>query len=510
MGELLSQLKNIWNEMDTTKRIAAVVVLLLVVGTILFMVKWIGSPRYELLYSRLTEQDRSEIISKLEELRIPYRTSESGGLEVPNALSVRANLLKEGIPRGGVVGYEIFDKSSFSATDFTNQINRQRAIAGELTRTLQQVEGINDAKVLLNIPDSTEYLFADDKPQGTASVQLQLKAPNVLSTGQVEAIANLVAASTGLKRDNITIIDNYANDLTALLRPQRGNKPNLGTVTDAFAIKSEFETTAEKRIESMLTKVFGFNKAVVRVNADLDLDYQEVKNETYGDKGVPRSEQTHDENSQGSNGNANGAPGTDSNVTQYKIGTSDLSNYQTEKSDRTVNYEINKTEEFRIGAPGKVKRLSVGVWVDGNLPDTEREKVINTVSAALGIAEERGDKITVETINFNKPAPPETPQGKSDNMLLIAGVGLLILLVLVVLIITIRSKRPATVEEIPVVGTAIDQMIDDEALPELAATSEPSLEERIKVDRQTELERFAKDNPEDVAVLLKTWLSEDS
>lgn len=143
---------------------------------------------------------------------------------MPNALSVRANLLKEGIPHGGVVGWEIFDKNSFSTTDFTNQINRQRAVAGELTRTLQRLDGIMDAKVLLNIPDSTEYVFADDKPEGTASVQLKLRAPGVLTETQVEAILNLVSASTGLKRENVTIIDNYANDLTALLRPKRGSR----------------------------------------------------------------------------------------------------------------------------------------------------------------------------------------------------------------------------------------------------------------------------------------------
>jgi flagellar M-ring protein FliF len=177
VNEILTQIKNLWNKMDTTRRTMVAVVLLLVLGTIFFGVRWVRFPRYELLYSRLSEQDRSEIITKLEELRIPYRTSVGGGIEVPNAVSVRANLLKEGIPRGGVVGWEIFDQSSFSATDFTNQINRQRAIAGELTRTLQRLDGIFDAKILLNLPDSTEYIFADDKPEGTVSVLEKKMSP---------------------------------------------------------------------------------------------------------------------------------------------------------------------------------------------------------------------------------------------------------------------------------------------------------------------------------------------
>ncbi|HYH05338.1 MAG TPA: flagellar M-ring protein FliF, partial [Bacillota bacterium] len=137
MNELLAQIQNLWKQMDTTRRVSAVVVLLLVLGSIIFVAVWANRPQYQLLYSSLSEQDRSEIIAKLDEMKIPYRTTTGGGIEVPNALSVRANLLKEGIPHGGVVGWEIFDQNSFSTTDFTNQINRQRAIAGELTRTLQ-------------------------------------------------------------------------------------------------------------------------------------------------------------------------------------------------------------------------------------------------------------------------------------------------------------------------------------------------------------------------------------
>lgn len=503
--------------MDTTKRVAAAVALLLLVGSIFFLIHWVGSPRYELLYARLTEQDRSEIIAKLEEMGVPYRASAVGGLEVPNALSVRANLLKAGIPHGGVVGWEIFDQNSFSATDFTNQINRQRAIAGELSRTLQQVAGILDAKVLLNIPDSGEYLFAEDKPEGTASVQLQLRSPGVLTSDQVGAIANLVATSTGLKRENITIIDNFANDLTAMLRPDRNNgrKMGVGQVVDTFTIKSDYETVVEKRVESMLSKVFGFNKAVVRVSADLDLDYQELKSETYADKGVPRSEQERSESSQGVGAGPDaGVPGTDSNLPRYQIVETEQTRYNSEKTERTVNYEINKVEEFRIATPGKVKRLSVGVWVDGNLPETVREKVTNTVAAAVGIIPERGDQLTVETINFTQPQPTaELPPQTAFTVWLIAIAGIIVGGLIAFLLLRRRQKAEApepAPEELPVMGTTIDAMVAEDLQPELASTLEVSLEEKTRQGRQAELERYARENPEDVAVLLKTWLSEDN
>ncbi len=498
--------------MDTTRRIIAGVVMLLVVGLIIFIVVWANAPRYQLLYSSLTEADRSDIITHLEEMKIPYRTTPGGGIEVPNAVSVRANLLKEGIPRGGVVGWEIFDQNSFSATDFSNAINRQRAIAGELTRTLQRMDGISDAKVLLNLPDPADYLFAEDKPEGTVSVQLQLRAPGVLSQSQVEAIANLTAASTGIRPENVTIIDNFANDLTAQLRSRRGMKPGISTITDTFSAKIEYETQTEKRLESMLAKVFGFNKAVVRVNADLDLDYQEIKSETFGEAGVPRSEQERSEIHQGGNGNAVGVPGTDSNITQYKAVDDNNGGYRSEKSERTVNYELNKVEEFRISAPGKVKRLTVGVWVDGDLPVATRQKVANTIAAAVGLNEERGDLLTVETIQFSKP--PETQEVKVETgwpVQTMVHYGLIALLIIGLLFILkkVLSVQPQIEGNIPGVCGRLDTMIDGNAQMEQAAVLELSPEERSRLERINQLEKLAMEKPDEVAALLRSWLTED-
>lgn len=495
--------------MDSTRRIIAAVVLLLVVVGLGFAVVWSRFPRYQLLYSSLTERDRSEIITHLEEMQIPYRATMNGGIEVPNAVSVRANLLQAGIPRGGVVGWEVFDHSSFSSTDFSNEINRQRAIAGELTRTLQRLDGISDAKILLNLPDPTEYLFTDDKPDGSASVQLQLRGRGALSQSQVEAIASLVATSTGIKSENVTIIDNYANDLTAQLRSQKSPTLNVDSATQSFDTKLDYEIRTERRIESMLAKVFGFNKAVVRVNAELDLDYQEVKSEKFDDAGVPRSEQERSETYQGSGGAAYGVPGTDSNITQYRAEDDPNSRYNAEKTERTVNYEISRVEEFRIGAPGRVKRLSVGVWVDGNLPEAVRQKVVNTVAAAVGIMEERGDQLMVETMEFGRP-------GQADGILtetelpwpMIALVGVLVLGLTGVLLFLRRRAAARRAAEEAAKGGQID-LIDGDVQQEQAAGLEPTPEEKVRLDRLGQLEKLAREKPDEVAALLKTWLAED-
>lgn len=512
MNDILAQLQNLWSQMDTTRRVSAVVVLLLVLGSIIFVSVWVNRPQYQLLYSRLTEVDRGEIVAKLDEMKIPYRVTSGGGIEVPNAISVRAGLLKEGIPHGGVVGWEIFDQNSFTTTDFTNQINRQRAIAGELTRTLQNFDGIRDAKIILNLPDSSEYIFAEDKPEGTASVQLQLRAPGVLSESQAESIANLLASSTGIKPENVTIIDNFANDLTAFMRNKGRYKTGVLSTSQLFGAKLEYETTAEKRIEGMLTKVFGFNKAVVRVNAELDLDYQELKSETYGDQGVPRSEQEKTESTQGSNGTASGVPGTDSNITQYKTGDSQTGQYSSEKSDRTVNYEINKIEELRVAAPGKVKRQTVGVWVDGNLPESTKAKVRGTVAAAIGIMEERGDQLTVETIKFTPPPKAEEPKKQLNIpwqqvilylMLAVFLGGLLLVFKKIVTVPTVSRS------EVDGVGGRIDTLVDERIQNEQSVKIDLSPEEKARLERLATIEKVALEKPDEIAALLKNWLSED-
>jgi flagellar M-ring protein FliF len=516
LNELQAQLQNVWKQMDATRRISVVIALLLVLGSIIFVVVWANRPQYQLLYSSLSEQDRSEIITKLDAMKTPYRATSGGGLEVPNALSVRANLLKEGIPHGGVVGWEIFDQSSFSATDFTNQINRQRAIAGELTRTLLNINGILDAKLMFNLPDASDYVFTDDKPDGSASIQLKLRQPGILSESQAESIANLVAASTGIKPESVTILDNYANDLTAFLRSKKGHKANVTSTADLFSAKMEYETTAEKRIEGMLTKVFGFNKAVVRVNAELDLDYQERKSEIFGDQGVPRSEQEKTQTVQGGDTASGGVPGTDSNVTQYQATDGQNPKFNSESNDRTVNYEINKTEELHISAPGQVKRQTVGVWVDGNLPEATKQKVQNTVAAAIGINEERGDRLTVETIKFTPPAESEAVKTPLNipwsqivlYLILAVFLGGLLSILRKILYVPPAPPVGTTADNGAVVGSKID-LSEGRMQQEQAAAIELSPEESARVERLQTIEKIALERPEEIAALLKNWISED-
>lgn len=569
MGQLLEQLKALWNRMDITRRWIVAVAMLLILALIIFIIRIAGAPKYELLYSKLTEQDKAQIITKLNEMKIPFREAASGGLEVPNAASVRANLLQQGIPNRASVGWELFDKTSFGATDFTNQINKQRAIAGEIERTLRNFAGIDDAKALLNLPDDSEYIFLDDKPEGTISIQLTLKQPGILTEQQTSSILNMVRSATGLKPENITIVDNFANDLTGALRSQHVGLKQGGiqnSAAERFLFTTQYNDEMARKIERLLSKPFGFKKVSAVVNAELDLDYRETKTQNFADKGVPRSEQEKSESYQGTGSNSVGIPGTDSNITQYKAPDVENSNYSGDKYERTVNYEISNQEQLQIDFPGRVKRQSVSVWIDGNLTPDIKESVYNLVKDAAGIVPERGDTLSVElftlaTTSTVKPVP-KTPW----STIIIASILGILLVILIILVIikepvpqrvetvkTIKMKpervmiekpvpiniKPAKkmkqktqqremememeVEDmpIPIVGTKIDKIIGEKAQQEQAAGGSTAIEEAISIEpilspeerarneHLSAIEKFAREKPADVAALLKAWLAEE-
>src|SRR5690554_1647606 len=228
--------------MDKRKR------LFLIGGTVLFLVAFsffvyqISKVEYELLYGNLSQIEQDEIIGSLREMNIPYRKTKDA-LYVPNASEVRAELMKAGIPKGGIVGWEIFDRTSLGTTHFLNQVNYQRALQSEIRRTLREIDGILDAHVILDLPDQ-EPVFWDEVKPPSAAITLKLTAPDILSPRQISAIANLVAGTVvGLSVENITIIDNFANDLTEVLQEKEKEKENFVTswFEDQYAARRALE-----------------------------------------------------------------------------------------------------------------------------------------------------------------------------------------------------------------------------------------------------------------------------
>lgn len=498
MGEIIQQIRRIWENMDKRKRLifAGGMLFLLL---LLILVITLNKPEYELLYGNLQQTEQDEIIGRLREMGIPYR-KEYNAIYVANASEVRAELMKAGIPKGGIVGWEIFDRSSLGATTFLNTVNYQRALQDEIRRTLRQIEGVIDAAVIVTLPEPNP-VFEDEKREPTVSITLNLRQPNILSKNQVQAIVNFVTGCVaGMRPEHVTIIDNFANDLTAALRKSAALDGSL--LEQQMAIKKDLEQDYKRRIEAVLGRVYGLDSVVATVNVTLNFDYQEIRKEIYGDRGVPRSEQEIFETFTGTGIMPYGIPGTDSNITQYRLGgTEQESAY--ERSERIVNTEINKIEEHLLKQGPIIERISASVVIGHRLSVAEVAQIEETVAATVGAIPARGDQITVFSREFFTQGPREVaPSAElrvfSWPVLAIAGFG--VALALGVLMVILRRRRRAQ--------QAIDLVVDD-MVSETAAAEELTPEEQKRREREEFILEMARTEPQSMVAILRTWLSED-
>lgn len=499
MGELIQQIRQIWESMDKRKRLIFAGGMLLLLLLLLLVIN-LNKPEYELLYGNLQQTEQDEIIGRLREMGIPYR-KEYNALYVANASEVRAELMKAGIPKGGIIGWEIFDRSSLGATTFLNTVNYQRALQDEIRRTLRQIEGVIDAAVIVTLPEPAP-VFEDEKKEPTVSITLNLRQPNILSKSQVQAIVNFVAGCVaGMRPEQVTIIDNFANDLTAALRTNSALDGSL--LEQQMAYKKRMEQEYKQRIESVLGRVYGLNNVAATVNVTLNFDYQEIRKEIYGDRGVPRSEQEIFETYTGTGIMPYGIPGTDSNITQYRLGgTEQESTY--ERSERIVNTEINKIEEHLLKQGPIIERISASVVIGHRLSVAEVAQIEETVAATVGALPARGDQITVFSREFFTQEPdaitmPKERQASLWPVLAVAGVGAALLGWYLV----IRMQRRRRQEQ-----QAIDLVVDDTA-GEAAAAEELSPEDKKRREREEFILEMARTEPQNMVAILRTWMSED-
>lgn len=511
MADLIEQIRTMPNR---KKGILAVVVVLVVTAGIL-MSTWLQKADYQLLFANLSEEDAGAIILKLGEMKVPYTTT-AGGIMVPvdKVYELRIQLAGQGLPQGGGVGFELFDKTSFTMTDFVQKLNYRRALQGELSRTIRSLAEVEQCRIHLAVPEKTLFVQKDDKPK--ASILLKLRPGKKLSQGQIQGIVHLVASSIeNLDARDVSVVDSNGDMLTS-------------TVDEAFAASSgqldhqrTFEKEMEGRIISMLEPVVGAGKVKARVSASFDFTKTEKTEEKYDPESqVVRSEQRAAEKS--SSGNAAGVPGVASNLPQRATPQAASSQALTEKKNETVNYEISKTVSHIVSPSGEIKRLSVVVLVDGTYaaaqggtekkytPRSEDEvrQFEDMVKKAVGFATERNDEVKVVNMPFEViPVEEfvEQKKGLADMMPQImavlkylaplAGVVLLFLFVIRPLMTAVTS---------PSMGGR--QFGSPQAMAELQqGMSAPAARETSTQDKLVD---WAKNNPKDATNLIKGWLEE--
>jgi len=447
-------------KLGTTRLMAIGGAGLAMVALFAFLATRLTTPGMSLLYADLDLKDSAQIVQKLDAMNIPYQLRADGAqILVPNdqVAKLRMTMAENGLPSGGTVGYELFDKSEgFGTSSFAQNINQLRALEGELSRTITGLGPVQAARVHLVLP--RRELFARDTQEATASVVVKLRGAERLSKSQVAAIQHLVATSVpSLKPSRVSVVDGEGNLLA------RGDGEDATSPTGAATeeLRVNYENRVSRKVEEMLERSLGPGKVRVDVHADMDFDRITTSSETFDPDGqVVRSTQTVNQNDSSTNGNQNQGV-TVANNLPNNGGTNSQQTTSSSKSGRneeTVNYEISKTVRNQVRDTGAVKRLSVAVLVDGTYtskPDgtktyvprsaDEMKQINSLVRSAIGFDDKRGDTIEVANLRFVNPdeplnagPPPLNILGfdKTDLMhmgetLVLAVVALLVILLVV-------------------------------------------------------------------------------
>ncbi|MBN4054133.1 flagellar M-ring protein FliF [Nitrospira defluvii] len=526
------------SELSMAKKIF--IALLLAGGFAIISVIWLWTqkPDFRVLYTNLSPKDAGAVVEKFKEKNIPYEFSGGGStLLVPaeQVHELRLQLASEGLPQGSGVGFEIFDKTSLGTTEFSQKLNYRRALQGELARTITQLEEISDARVHLVIPEPT--LFSEQQEEASAAIVISLKPGKHLSSHQIQGITHLVAGSVkGLKPGAVTIVDNKGQIRTK----GSGDSSSIQMNHTQLEYRQSLEKELEKKIETILERVVGPDKIVVRVSSLLDFRQVERTEERFDpDTQVVRSEQRSQGQVDGSSQSApvSGAPGVTSNTpsgAQGSRGTSSNQN-KSQTTSETINYEISKTISRVVEPFGTIKRLSVAVMIDGTydivtnddgettrnyVPRGEEEmgKLEEIVKKTMGYSPERKDQIEVVNIPFQvgpelkaEEIVPETITDKIMKWLpLVRQITGPLLILLVLLFITkpiMKVLLTPAAQPLPLPGGATTEGYIEGGLPE----ENPQLEQK-KVQTPTITKEnavlMAKDNPQAATQLVKKWTND--
>jgi flagellar M-ring protein FliF len=509
----------------------------------------LGGPEMALLYTGLDAGDASKITARLDQLNVPYSLRGDGTeilVPVDQVPKTRITLAGDGLPSGGSLGYEIFDKSQGLATSsFVQNINQLRALEGELARTIQGIDNVRSARVHLVLPQ--RELFSRERQEPSASIMLHMGGPKRLERPQVIAIQHLVAAAVpGLKPERISIVDEHG---TLLARGTDPNSPDV-LLQNAEEMRTAYESRIARSVEQLLERTLGYGKVRAEVNADIDYSRTQENQEIFNpDQQVLRSTQTVNENSEQNESDtnpsvtvANNLPAGQSQQVAPLMNTS-----KSQRSEETNNYEITRTVRNSTREPGSIRRLSVAVLVDGAyafnsdgqrtytpLPQKQLDQLESLVKSAVGFDAQRGDQVDVQNMQFasleEEIKPARTFFGlerqeliKIAEILVLGVVGALVLLLVVRPLIArlFESPEAATAGAAGLLGgpgsaglltgpggTDLELAEGEEALDEMIDLNR--IEGRVKASSLRKIGEIVEKHPEDVVNIIRNWLYQET
>jgi flagellar M-ring protein FliF len=469
----MNQLTQLWNRLSWGQRIAILATAAAVIGGMLALNHWNQERDFKPLFSGLAPEDAGTVTAKLKELGVDYRLNDAETISVPSdrVAEVRLQLASAGLPKSGRIGFELFDKVNFGASDFAEQVNYHRAIEGELERSVMSIREVEQARVHLTL--AKDSLYSEQREPAKASVLVKLRAAGGLSPQNVAAICQLTASAVpGLSADQVSVVDTNGNLLNL---PRPAGVDGEQSSEAALDYRKSVERDLQTKIGQTLEPLLGANHFRVGVSADVDLSSGDQSEETYDpQKSVMVSSQTSQDGPELPS--ASGVPGTPSNLPNPVSRPSTSVNSYARHTEN-VTYQTSRVVKHLKLPQGVVKRLSLSVLVDHTVrwegpkrivepPSAEELKVIHDlVAAATGMIPERGDQLAVETFPFEATltaepvsvvAPAAAPAATSPlppglqkllgqkNFATIAGIGAGVALALVAAIVVLLKRGKKT------------------------------------------------------------------
>jgi flagellar M-ring protein FliF len=540
---VLQSLFDFLKGLGASRLAAMVAVTAALIGFFAFVIMRVTTPQMTTLFTDLSIEDSSAIIKDLDRQAIPYELRNDGTIiMVPKdkVTRLRMKLAEGGLPKGGGVGYEIFDKSdALGTTSFVQNINHLRALEGELARTIRAIDRIQAARVHLVLPERP--LFSRETPEPSASIVLRVRG--TLEPQQIRAIRHLVASAvSGLKPQRVSIVDEAGQ----LLADGEGSD-NDNVVGDER--RAAYEKRMRNEVEAIVSSVVGAGRARVQLSADFDYNKVTQTSDSFDPEGrVLRSSQTREESSSTIDNSGqvtvnNELPGN------QRPDAAAAARDQSKKTEETNNYEISHTTKTEVTEAGRVNRISVAVLVDGNYSKNEKgemvyqerskeqlDRIAALVRSAIGFDQKRGDHVEVVNLKFAEApavAPIAEPTGllgmlqfTKDDVMYVIELGVMTLLSLVVLFMVVRPlvRRILASEAIPAL-TGVDQVpaLTDGNAAAAAATGQslvpgPNAASQMidvaqvqgQVHAQTvhRVGELAERNPNETASIVRQWLTE--
>ena len=539
------------NQFRNNPRVPLIIAVAILAVVVAGLVMWSRQPDYRVLFSNLSDRDGGAIVAALQQGNIPYKIAESGGaILVPSDAvhETRLRLATQGLPKNGSVGFELMDNQKFGISQFAEQVNYQRALEGELEKTIASISSVREARVHLAIPKPT--VFVREKELPTASVMLNLYPGRALDEGQTLAIQHMVSSSVpDMPVKNVTIVDQDGNLLT---------QQSVSNGLDASQLKyvQQIERNTQGRIDAILAPLFGAGNAHSQVSADIDFSKLEQTAESYGPNANPQNtairSQQSSESKDGGGASVGGVPGALSNqppaaasapIDAAASGADAKAAPVNIRKDTTTNYEVDRTVRHYEQPMGGIKRLSVAVVVNYQkqvdakgiatmqpLSADKLAQVQQLVKDAMGYDEKRGDSVNVVNSTFlvDSTVIPDVPWWRTPDMIARAiqlakylGIGAVALFLYFSMVKpAMRRAFPPPPSSPPAALGAPDDLslLDGPSMPKSLEEDEKDAEvsllghesNKAKFERNIDYARMvARQDPRIVATVVKNWVSDE-